>query len=68
MTLHEWIKAERKAGRRCTQALLAERLGIHPVTLNKLMNGKLEARVSFVRKIIRMTGGHVGVDDWPEAA
>ena len=38
MTLQDWIRAERRAGRHWTQATVAARCGIHKVTLNKMLS------------------------------
>ena len=65
MTLHEWVKSERQAGRHWTQGKLAERLGVHIVTLNKAMRGHVEARVGLVQKVYELTDGQVGLEDWP---
>jgi transcriptional regulator with XRE-family HTH domain len=65
MTLKQWIKAEREAGRHWTQEKIAARLGVHAVTLNKMLTGKLEARVGVVRGVVALTGGKVGLTDWP---
>lgn len=66
MTLQDWIRAERRAGRHWTQATVAARCGIHKVTLNKMLSGKVEARVGVMQQIAELTGGSVGLMDWPK--
>ena len=65
MKLQHWIKAEREAGRHWTQKTIAKHIGVHEITLNKMLTGRLEARAGIMQKVEELTGGAVGLSDWP---
>lgn len=65
MTLQEWIRAERLAGRHWTQKKVADLLGVHKITLNKMLTGRQNASLPVMRAVADLTDGAVGLRDWP---
>ena len=59
MTLRQWIETQNM-----TQQQAADLLGVHAVTLNRYLSGKLTPRRAMLEKVREVTGGAVQPADF----